>query len=282
MKIKFIGVGSAFTTRQYFQSNLLITAGNGRNMLIDCGTDIRFSLSECLSISENHVSDVIDSVYVSHLHSDHIGGMEWLAFQSYFSQRPNRPGLFMEESTMYEMWDCSLKAGLGCIEGKQMHLTDYFRCNAVAGDGVFLWEGIFFTLVKMPHIITGYKNFYSYGLLIEEAGTDGKGCGEKFFFTTDTQFTRKLIMDVSDNVSVIFHDCETSPGKSMVHAHYNDLCTLPSELKRKMWLYHYQPDPVPRPEDDGFAGFVTKGQEFVSHRTEQEKSTRRVSKTSKV
>jgi hypothetical protein len=65
---------------------------------------------------------------------------------------------------------------------------------------------------------------------------------------------------------LIFHDCETSPFKSGVHAHFDDLKTLPDEIKSKMWLMHYQwveeVDLAKLAEDNGFAGFVRKGQSF--------------------
>ncbi len=260
MKIKFIGVGSAFTTPEYYQSNLLITARSGKKLLVDCGTDARFSLGEC--INKRNPCREIDAIYISHLHSDHIGGLEWMAFETYFDPDRERPMLFMEENTMRGMWKCSLKGGLGCIEGKVMHLTDYFNCRPVASDGFFEWEGIRFILMKMPHVITGYKNFYSYGLLMEEIRLQKTRNNSKVFFTTDTQFRPDLISKIAEKASVIFHDCETNPHKSAVHAHYDDLCSLPFSLRRKIWLYHYQPFPKVKPEDNGFKGFVVKGQEF--------------------
>jgi len=258
MKLKFIGVGSAFTTSDYYQSNLLITASTGKNMLVDCGTDIRFSLNESCGITEVNLCNKIDAVYISHLHSDHIGGMEWMAFQTYFNPNHKRPKLFMEQTLIQELWDNSLVAGLGCIEGKCMHLTDYFTCRALAGNGSFTWEGICFQLVQMPHICTGYKNFYSYGLIMNDLINNSP----TVFFTTDTQYRPDIIAHEVKTASVIFHDCETSGFKSAVHAHYQDLLKFPQEIRQKMWLYHYQPNPVFNPETDGFKGFVTKGQEF--------------------
>jgi ribonuclease BN (tRNA processing enzyme) len=257
MKIKFIGVGSAFTTPDYYQSNLLLTAPSGRKMLVDCGTDIRFSLREAMPESAMPC-EAIDAVYISHLHSDHIGGMEWMAFQTYFNPDQPRPRLYMEETIMREMWHNSLKGGLGAIEGKRMHLTDYFDCRPAAAAGSFIWESIRFTLVRMEHVVTGYRNFYSYGLLMEPA--DGRR--PPIFFTTDTQYRPHLIRGIARDAALILHDCETSPVKSVVHAHYQDLRELPAEARAKMWLYHYQPDPEIEPEKDGFRGFVTKGQEF--------------------
>jgi ribonuclease BN (tRNA processing enzyme) len=293
MKIKFLGVGSAFTTPDYYQSNLLITARSGKQLLLDCGSDARFALAEYL-MDERKVFDAVDAVYISHLHADHIGGMEWLAFSTYFSPQPSKLVLFMEGKLMQKMWDHCLKGGLECIEGKMMQLTDYFDCRPQAEDGTFNWEGIQCTLVKMPHIITDSRNFapnnaphfkkpsffkklgfssllkrklfaatsplnhYSYGLLLTE--TDGKGTS--VFITTDTQFRPNIIADMAEKADIIFHDCETTPFNTPVHAHYDELCTLEAALKQKMWLYHYQPHPSYQTEADGFKGFVVKGQEF--------------------
>ena len=68
MELRFAGVGSAFTTKEYWQSNMIVSH-DGKNLLIDCGGDIRFSLAE-LNMSYKD----IDAVYISHLHADHIGG----------------------------------------------------------------------------------------------------------------------------------------------------------------------------------------------------------------
>ncbi|OQY60473.1 MAG: hypothetical protein B6245_01240 [Desulfobacteraceae bacterium 4572_88] len=254
MRIKFIGVGSAFTTPEYYQSNMLITARNGKRLLLDCGGDIRFSLNDSGYLSAGS----IDAVYISHLHTDHIGGMEWMAFNTYFGKNPEKPKLFMEKNLMREMWNFSLKGGLGRIEGKFMHLTDYFDCRPLNEGGAFDWEGIRLVSVRMPHVMTGYRNHCSYGLMMREGG-GGKFCA---FITTDTQFAPKLIREISEKTTVIFHDCETSNFKSVVHAHYDDLCTLPVRLRQKIWLYHYQPHPTYQPKADGFPGFVRKGQEF--------------------
>ena len=158
---------------------------------------------------------------------------------------------------MNEIWNHSLKGGLGCIAGKEMHLSDYFDCRPLSDNATFWWEGIRFTLAEMPHVTTNGGNHNSFGLLIKEENEE-----PVVFITTDTQFQLEFISKISKKVSLIFHDCETSPFKSNIHAHYEDLCTLPAEIKQKMWLYHYQPDPHYKPEADGFKGFIKKGQEF--------------------
>ncbi len=255
MKIKFIGVGSAFTTSDYYQSNMLITASNGKRLLLDCGSDIRFALAE-QNIYANNVAEKIDAVYISHLHADHIGGMEWLAFNTYFAKNPRKLTLFMEEKMMERMWENALKAGVECIKGKMLQLTDYFNCCPLSENDTFNWENIECTLVKLPHVITGSLNHYSYGLLLKD--------GLSMFITTDTQFQPDLIAEFAEKADIIFHDCETIPFHTTVHAHYEELRTLKEGLKQKMWLYHYNPEPAYNPQADGFKGFVSKGQEFDS------------------
>lgn len=257
MKLKFIGAGSAFTTSEYYQSNMLLMSSTGKKMLLDCGSDARFALNEC-DINNSNVGREIDAIYISHLHADHIGGMEWLAFNTYFVPNPKRPKLFSEKALMHEMWEHSLRGGLGRIEGKSMALTDYFDCCPCAGGGSFTWEGIRFSLIRMSHVKTCKDDHCSYGLLIEALEEKAP----PVFITMDTQFQADLSTTIAGAAGVIFHDCETTPFKSIIHAHYDDLCTFPSTMKRKMWLYHYQPHPDRQPVADGFLGFVVKGQEF--------------------
>ena len=254
MKIHFIGVGTHFSSNDQYHSNMVITAQTGRRLLIDCGGDARFSLAESGIDPAG-----LDAVYVSHLHSDHIGGMEWLALITYFKQGIKRLKLFGEENLLNKLWNNSLKGGLECIGRKRMQLIDYFDCCPLAEGTPFYWEGIRFDMVKMLHIAGDYCSHYSYGLLIET--TEGEQ--NVVFITTDTLFQPEVLEGISKQADLIFHDCETTPVKTTVHAHYEQLCTMPAAVKQKIWLYHYQPNSAYDPNKDGFQGFVVKGQEFI-------------------
>lgn len=260
MSIIFLGVGSAFTTAEYYQSNLLVTARNGKRMLIDCGSDVRFSLAEW-NLKSGASSMDIEAVYTSHLHADHIGGLEWLAFSSYFNPNTPKPDLFAVDDVLNLLWSDALRAGLGYINDKMMILSDYFQINPILPEESFVWEGISFTTLRMLHVENSYRNVYSYGLIIQGVDKDGPA----YFFSTDSVFNSGLLNRLKEwepKVEIFFQDTETMPFRTNVHAHYEDLCTLPDEIRKKMWLYHYNPKPPFIPQNDGFQGFVEKGQIF--------------------
>lgn len=265
MKLKFVGCGSAFTNENYWQSNMMIETDN-KKLLIDCGTHAQFSLKEAYGVNNANIADIIDAIYISHLHADHIGGLEWIAFCTYFNPNKKKLKLYANINVMEELWESSLKGGLESIEGKVMNLTDYFECHAIEDNKSFKFGKLTITPVQTVHMMSGYKIKHSYAVLIDtlKIGNYIDIPDKRVFITTDTQFCPNQIQEFYNQSHVIFHDCETL-YKSGVHAHYDDLKTLDKETKGKMWLYHYQPETEDQVKaiKDGFLGFVTKGQEFI-------------------
>lgn len=246
--IQFLGSGSAFTTENY-QSNIIIKNNTtNKILLIDCGGDARRSLKEL-----GYKATDIDSVYISHLHADHTGGLEWLAFSTFWVP-DKKIKLFLSGDLKSELWDSTLKGGLESIEGKIVTLDDYFDTFSVPKNGNFVWDDILFQLVQVVHIVNGFSFVPSYGLIFSINR-------KKVFLTTDTQFAPNQLSAFYNQVDIIFHDCETA-YKSGVHSHYMDLKTLPENVKNKMFLYHYNDGQKPDCKDDGFAGWVYKHQTF--------------------
>ena len=249
MKFTFLGTGAAFTMTNY-HSNMLLEV-NGERLLVDCGGDARFSLRDV-----GYGSADVDALYISHLHADHIGGIEWLALSTYFNPQKARPVLYANERLTDELWENSLKGGLGTLQNQITHLETYFETRPIGRNSGFEFAGMKLKTVQTVHYMDGYEIVPSYGLIFPTSDD------RQVFLTTDTQFTPGQLGTFYESSDIIFHDCETAKFRSGIHAHYDELKSLPEHLRAKMWLYHYQDGDLPDCKADGFAGFVNKGQVF--------------------
>lgn len=258
MKIKCIGTGSAFTLKNYHTNFIL--EDNGKNMLVDAGSDLRFSLKD-IGMSYKD----IDATYISHNHIDHNGGIEYLAFTSYFDPSFDRKiMLYGASDVIRRSWNTSWKGGLESVQGQVNSLEDYFDVNMIRPNSSFRWQGIDFQIIQVVHVMNGFSIIPSYGIMLTLSN------GMKIFFTTDTQHAPHQLIDMYNSADLIIQDCETLPFKSGVHANYMDLKDLPCDIKKKMYLVHYQDNVIG--EDgkvsydwnvkayaDMFAGFLNKG-----------------------
>lgn len=251
LKMIFLGSGSAFITGpSNYHSNILFQFEND-SLLFDAGTDIRFSLPD-----QGFSYRDVRNIYISHLHLDHCGGVDWLALSTYFDPNySDKPTLFGSEHIISPLWNNHLSAGLSTLAQVPATLDTYFNVNVIKQHQGFDWQSIHFDLVQTVHYYSGYELMPSYGLIFSYNGT-------RIFITSDTQCAPEQLLLFYEEADIIFHDCETAKNRSTVHAHYSDLVKLPLHLKNKMWLYHYNDGVLPDAQKDGFLGFVVKGQIF--------------------
>jgi ribonuclease BN (tRNA processing enzyme) len=264
LKIHFIGTGTAGTLKNY-HTNFLIEQ-NGKFMLIDAGSDIRFSLRDF----GKSMTD-IDAVYISHLHGDHSGGIESLGFGTFFIPGKKRSiKLYGNGEVLQNGWAKTWSGGMeslqeGLIEGIA-NLDTYFDTMLIHKNGMFEWEGLECYPVQSVHIMSGYSTIPSYGLMVATPE------GQKVYFTTDTQYCPHQIKSFMEMSDLVICDCECTPFISGVHANFSEWIQFPKNLKEKMLLTHYQDFVLAedgksisdewrqKAIDAGFIGFAARGE----------------------
>lgn len=256
ISMKFIGSGSGLVSpNKNYHSNVLIRKGAGNKYLaIDCGTHFQLALEH----SKINVND-IDSIFISHLHADHVGGLEWIGFKRFFVSPfgETSPRLIGNIEVLEELWEHTLSGGMRSLQGKENSLSTYFKITKIPPNGGFLWANTKFDLVQTVHVVDDRRIMPSYGLLFNSGD-------KKIFFTGDTQFCPNQILTYYNYADIIFQDCELLEYPQSVHAQYHELLTLPIDIRKKMWLYHYGEQEIPTDwKSMGFHGFVKRGQEFT-------------------
>lgn len=296
MKIKILGCGNAFSTVNGNNCILLEEMyGENRRMIIDAGWDLPHMLKR-----NNIDIKSIDDVYVSHAHSDHAGGLEFMAFSRYdWMNKPvssidkpipvyntralekyshYAPNLIGNDKFLADLWDGTLRNGLSSVEGMVTTLETFFVPIPISPNKHFNWQGWDCQLIQQIHIMAGSTISLTFGLHMTKAGH------KSVYFVTDSQHCSPRQLEVFyKSADLIFQDCELLPFNSNVHANYKQLAGYPEanstklsdEIKAKMWLTHYQDFYYYEKDfygnycnwdemayEDGFAGFVHVGQEF--------------------
>lgn len=253
----FAGTGGAFN-KTHFQNNLIVIKGKD-HVLIDCGSLCPYALK-----TFNTNLTEIRAFLPTHSHSDHIGGLEEVAFLNFYITK-QKPEMVITDQYKKILWEDSLKGALSYGEEKNpgvlFTFDDYFsqiRPVELKGTPRPVYEAnvgsINLKLIRTRHVQcpgADWDNiFYSVGVLIDN----------RVFFSGDTKFDPSLLNWVEKTFTPewIFHECIFA--KSSVHSSYEELSTLPLELKKKMLLCHYSENYRDfSPKKDGFAGFAERG-----------------------
>nr|WP_040715764.1 MBL fold metallo-hydrolase [Paenibacillus daejeonensis] len=215
-----IGTGSAFSKRYYNNNALVYT--DDFTLLIDCGVTAPTSLHQL----DKPLSE-IDAILITHIHADHVGGLEEFAFRMKF-QYDRKPVLYIADTLVQPIWENTLKGGL--VQNEWQQLEDFFEVRPLqAGISTQLAAGLTVELMETPHIL-GKQSYSVY-------------INDHFFYSADMRFNPDLLASLVQDrgCTVIFHDCQLqSPG--VVHASLEELLTLPESIQERIWLVHYADD----------------------------------------
>ncbi|MEX0739806.1 MAG: MBL fold metallo-hydrolase [Pseudohongiella sp.] len=239
---KILGCGHS-ESLEHFNNNAAVLSEAG-NLLIDCGHTVKHALyAQDLSISD------IDAIYISHVHGDHVFGLERVAYEALFKYK-KRIKLFFHHSLYRELWHETLKGSLGLLGEGPAALEDYFEVYQL--DRLeFEIFGNYYQLLPVKH--TPGKP--AFGLLINN----------DILYTTDTTAIPELIECLDFRVG--FHDV-TFTAENPVHATLESLLKwYPSSIRQKLYLMSYE-DTWRKFEDkvkQDFRGLAAQGMEFELH-----------------
>ncbi len=230
--VTFVGTGSAFS-RRFGHNNALVEKGDVRLML-----DFGYHSPARLEKMEIGLQE-ITHIAISHLHADHTGGLEELAFTSYFVHR-RRPKLLVPGPIVKSLWDTCLAGGLGWIADAQggplsRELSDYFEIALLEES---TWSRIGDLEIK-PFAVDHVPGTLSYGFLIRDLED-----GTCFLVTGDIRMLvpelLKPELDPDFSRGPIFHDCQLyDGGPSSIHVSLERIREYPKEILDRVILTHY-------------------------------------------
>jgi len=183
MQLQFIGTGDS-ESMCFHNTNLLIKH-NHKRILIDCGWTAKQALYDIgLGICD------IDAIFITHVHGDHVFGLERFGFESRYVHDGHRIQLFVPASVLPYLWNECLKGSMGYSSDGVNTLADFFDVHIV-DEPHFTWHGIQFDIFPTTHTV-GKPSF-------------GVRVPHYFTFTSDTNVIEGFTEMVGDD-KYIFHD----------------------------------------------------------------------------
>lgn len=220
----------------HFNTNAAIRE-NGRLFLIDAGWTIKPALSAL-----GHGFADIDGIFITHVHGDHVFGLERIGYESRFGLGRRIP-LYLLPEIEDELWEHTLKGSMGGNSEGPQTLQDYFDVHLLR-DGQ----------LQSPQVSAQ---------LIETDHTPGKQCRglllqNRVLFTSDTRPVPGLL-DLDFDIG--FHDVTFQTGNP-VHASLEELLDVyPASLRKRLYLMSYDDDFLKYQDrvDAEFAGLARQG-----------------------
>jgi len=215
MDITFLGTGSAFN--HYFGNNSALLTFDNTNLLLDCGHSVPNYLEEKIKIGD------VDNIWISHMHADHIGGLEEIAFKNKFMFDGKKTNLIVAED-IYDDLIFWLELTLKWTPKGNVDVSQYFNIHKIKGPSyAFSINNTKFSMKEVHHI--GLMPAF---MLV----------GDNFIFTGDTQFINWIQYNLN-NIDYIFQDTQLKTYSNDVHATLDQLLTLPEDIRNKIYCMHY-------------------------------------------
>lgn len=244
--LTFLGVGAGLSP-ELGNNNVLIESEDRRvNLLVDCGP----VTATDLKVEDRLVT--IQQAFLTHVHDDHVGGLQlWAQLNRYVFRQA--PGLWFREELYDELWEGSLRGGLERVNvadggpGK-VGLDAYFEVHRMGEGDVVAIAGL---PTLTPRATVHVPGKPSYGFFL----------GDDVYFSADTQHLPPAVGPTGKPLRAIFQDCQLFDIPNSVHTSLVKLDReMPPAQKAVTHLMHYNHPPDVDARAMGFAGFVPRGE----------------------
>jgi len=222
-EVVVLGVGDTFSEK--YHSTALLLVCDGFHLAVDCPDTYRSVLRDAAERSGRQLAiSAIDHVLITHVHGDHMNGLEGVAFYKHFVEG-KRLNLLTSPEVRSSIWNERLKASMGTLwngsEFRELAFESYFEHVPLSFDSA---------ITVGPFSIRSRRTIHhvpTSALFVEAAG-------RKLGYSSDTAFDPELI-DFLAPADLIIHETNLGPA----HTPYAELAALPPELRARMRLIHY-------------------------------------------
>ncbi|NVB37758.1 hypothetical protein G6O69_07930 [Pseudenhygromyxa sp. WMMC2535] len=251
--LRFLGTGGAFS-RRYGTTCSMLALPNGERWLIDCGRQAPDQLWEA-GLDWHQLAGQL----VTHVHGDHIYGLEDFAFQRYYQAAAGvpaimaggpRPHFIAHSAVRDEVWE-SMAASLRyiAIDGNPRAgtLEAYFEVIEPSS-----WEppahnpwrhSETFDCGSLQVIARENEHVPGKPSTSLEFHVGGEGEPDKIaWWSGDSTVDAEFLGSIESRTTIYFHDCTFTDYPGQVHGAFSLLEKLPESIRHKMVLMHHEDD----------------------------------------
>jgi ribonuclease BN (tRNA processing enzyme) len=252
MSLRVLGSGAAFS-RRYGTTCSVLTLPNGDRWLVDCGRQA----PEQLSHAGLSWHDIVGQL-VTHVHGDHVYGLEEFAFVRYYCAEDclqsvikggARPRLAAHSAVLAELWEVlgpSLRYRSNANgEPVSGSLADYFDVLSPIGVEPPLhaaWNhSETFRTPELSLVVRETRHVHGKPSTSLELPLPGAG-GRIAWWSGDSVVDADLLQELAARTSIFFHDCTFTEFPGQVHGLFSDFEKLAPSLRERIVLMHHEDD----------------------------------------
>lgn len=213
--LRFLGVGNAAAAGELGSASAVLECDGRSLLMIDCGL-------QALDAHLARYGTAPDAVFVTHVHMDHVAGLERLFFRAWFDpERRGRVRMYVAAPVVPYL-QSRLAEYPGVLAEGGANFWDAFQLVPVTRG--FWHVGRWFEVFPVRH----HRPDTAFGLRLRGS----------VVWTGDTRPIPEMLAQYADAGETIAHDCALHGNPS--HSGIDDLeREYPGELLERLVLYHY-------------------------------------------